>query len=42
MNVSVLGAGTWGITIAQTLADNKHTVAIYDVNKDFIMQLKWV
>ncbi len=36
MNVSVLGAGAWGITIAQTLADNKHNVAIYDVNKDFI------
>lgn len=36
MNVSVLGAGAWGITIAQTLADNNHNVVIYDVNKDFI------
>ena len=36
MNVSVLGAGAWGITIAQTLTDNGHDVSIYDVNKDFI------
>lgn len=36
MNVSVLGAGAWGITIAQTLVDNGHNVAIYDVNKDFV------
>ena len=36
MNVSVLGAGAWGITIAQTLTDNGHNVSIYDVNKDFI------
>ena len=36
MNVSVLGAGAWGITIAQTLTDNNHNVEIYDVNKDFI------
>lgn len=36
MNVSVLGAGAWGITIAQTLTDNGHDVAIYDVNKDFV------
>ena len=36
MNVSVLGAGAWGITIAQTLTDNNHTAYIYDVNKDFI------
>ena len=36
MNVSVLGAGAWGITIAQTLTDNGHNVAIYDVNKDFV------
>ena len=36
MNVSVLGAGAWGITIAQALTDNNHNVCIYDVNKDFI------
>jgi glycerol-3-phosphate dehydrogenase (NAD(P)+) len=36
MNVSVLGAGAWGITIAQTLTDNGHNVAIYDVNKEFV------
>ena len=36
MNVSVLGAGAWGITIAQTLTDNGHNVSIYDVNKDFV------
>ena len=30
MKVSVLGAGSWGITIAQALADNNHDVVIYD------------
>ena len=36
MKVSVLGAGAWGITIAQTLTDNGHDVCIYDVNKEFV------
>ena len=39
MKVSVLGAGSWGITIAQALADNNHDVVIYDVNKDFVDQI---
>lgn len=36
MNVTVLGAGAWGITLAQTLTDNGHSVCVYDVNSSFI------
>ena len=36
MNVSVIGGGAWGTTLAQALADNGHNVLIRDVNKTFV------
>lgn len=36
MKASVIGAGAWGVTLAQTLCDNNNDVIIYDVNKSFI------
>lgn len=36
MNVSVIGGGAWGTTLAQALADNRHNVLIRDINKTFV------
>ena len=36
MNVSILGGGAWGTTLAQTLTDNGNFVVIRDINPDFI------
>lgn len=36
MNVTILGGGAWGTTLAQALADNNHSVLIRDVNQGFI------
>lgn len=36
MNVSILGGGAWGTTLAQTLIDNGNLVVIRDINPDFI------
>ena len=36
MNVSILGGGAWGTTLAQTLTDNGNLVVIRDINPDFI------
>lgn len=35
MNISVLGGGAWGTTLAQVLADNGHNVLIYEINQDY-------
>ena len=34
MNLSIIGGGAWGTTLAQVLIDNGHHVLIYDINKD--------
>ena len=36
MNVSVIGGGAWGTTLAQALADNGHKVLIRDINPNFV------
>lgn len=35
MNISVLGGGAWGTTLAQVLADNGHNVLIYEINTTY-------
>ncbi|MDY0295499.1 MAG: NAD(P)-binding domain-containing protein, partial [Acholeplasmataceae bacterium] len=36
MNISIIGGGAWGCTLAQVLVDNKHQVLIYDVKKEAV------
>jgi glycerol-3-phosphate dehydrogenase (NAD(P)+) len=36
MNVSILGGGAWGTTLAQTLTDNGNLVVILDINIEFV------
>lgn len=33
MNISVIGGGAWGITLAQALSDNNHQVLVRDINE---------
>lgn len=39
MNISIIGGGSWGTTLAQVLADNGHTVLIRDINPEFIKKI---
>jgi len=39
MNISVIGGGAWGTTLAQALADNKHQVLIRDINPEFVKKI---
>lgn len=39
MNISVIGGGAWGTTLAQLLADNGNTVLIRDINPDFVKKI---
>ncbi|MCR5112439.1 MAG: NAD(P)-dependent glycerol-3-phosphate dehydrogenase [Acholeplasmatales bacterium] len=39
MNVSVIGGGAWGTTLAQALADNEHQVLIRDINPEFVKKI---
>ena len=39
MNVSVLGGGAWGTTLAQVLADNNNQVLIRDINEEFVKKI---
>ena len=39
MNISVIGGGAWGTTLAQALADNNHNVLIRDINPDFVKKI---
>ena len=39
MNVSVIGGGSWGTTLAQLLTDNGNTVLIRDINENFINKI---
>lgn len=36
MNITIIGGGAWGTTLAQSLADNNHNVLIRDVNLEFV------
>ena len=36
MNISVIGGGAWGTTLAQVLDDNQNNVLIRDINPDFV------
>ena len=36
MNISIIGGGAWGTTLAQVLDDNGHNVLIKDVNNEFV------
>lgn len=40
MKISVLGAGSWGTTLACVLADNGHDVSIWEFDKAVADQLK--
>ncbi|CCV64306.1 Glycerol-3-phosphate dehydrogenase [Alteracholeplasma palmae J233] len=36
MNLSVIGGGSWGSTLAQVLTDNGHSVLVYDINPVYV------
>lgn len=36
MNVTLIGGGSWGTTLAQVLTDNGNQCLIYDINQDFV------
>lgn len=37
--ITIIGGGAWGISLAQTLSDNKYEILIYDNNKEYIDQI---
>ena len=39
MKVSIIGGGSWGATLAQSLKDNNHDVLIYDINLNYINKI---
>ena len=39
MNVSIIGGGSWGTTLAQVLSDNGHNVLIRDINANFVEKI---
>ena len=39
MNVSIIGGGSWGTTLAQVLSDNGHDVLIRDINANFVEKI---
>ncbi|MBR6288930.1 MAG: glycerol-3-phosphate dehydrogenase, partial [Acholeplasmatales bacterium] len=39
MNISIIGGGAWGTTLAQALADNNHQVLIRDINPEFVKKI---
>lgn len=39
MNISIIGGGSWGTTLAQALMDNNHSVLIRDINPDFVNKI---
>lgn len=39
MNISIIGGGAWGTTLAQVLADNGHNVLIRDINQEFVKKI---
>ena len=39
MNISIIGGGAWGTTLAQALSDNGNLVLIRDINNDFVNKI---
>ncbi len=39
MNISIIGGGSWGTTLAQVLSDNGNDVLIRDVNEEFVNKI---
>ncbi|MGM9970218.1 MAG: NAD(P)H-dependent glycerol-3-phosphate dehydrogenase [Anaeroplasma sp.] len=39
MNISIIGGGAWGTTLAQVLNDNGHSVLIRDINNEFVKKI---
>ncbi|MBR4496034.1 MAG: NAD(P)-dependent glycerol-3-phosphate dehydrogenase [Acholeplasmatales bacterium] len=39
MNISIIGGGAWGTTLAQVLSDNGNDVLIRDINEEFIKKI---
>ena len=39
MNISIIGGGSWGTTLAQVLSDNGNNILIRDINKDFVNKI---
>ncbi len=39
MNISIIGGGAWGTTLALALSDNKHNVLIRDINELFVNKI---
>lgn len=39
MNISIIGGGAWGTTLAQALTDNNHHVLIRDINEYFVNKI---
>lgn len=39
MNISIIGGGAWGTTLAQALSDNHHKVLIRDINPIFVQKI---
>ena len=40
MNIAVLGAGSWGTTLAVLLDENKHRVTMWEFNAEFAQALR--
>lgn len=39
MNISIIGGGAWGTTLAQALSDNGNDVLIRDINPNFVKKI---
>ena len=39
MNISIIGGGAWGTTLAQALSDNGNDVLIRDINPNFVKNI---